>query len=322
MQKNILIILSILLLSCNQLPDSKGEFNEIIILSSSADKAIYYNDINAMFSGYVNTPSEEPLYKVKWIDGDKFKYYLGYKNLLFINLDEPSDSTVDNLVDKFKETYSMDLFTLNDVYAKNQNLFIFSSKDSISFKNDIKNHGDWIIKNIDKKIYSSLNNYIYRNGRNEEIELLLNNHFNINASIQQDFMVIKDKLMKDDFIWIGRGYPYRWLCFDKIENITEVDLWKFFKLSVSEHMPNVIIQEYYKNMSYESEGIVKIQGLYEEENSDTGGPFIVYAKFDSLNKTALLISGFVNNPGKPKIRLLKELEIQILNTINGEKNGK
>ena len=68
-------------------------------------------------------------------------------------------------------------------------------------------------------------------------------------------------------------------------------------------------------MSYESEGVVKIQGLYEEKNSDTGGPFILYAKFDSLNKTALLISGFVNNPGKPKIRLLKELEIQILNTI-------
>jgi len=322
MQKNILIILSILLLSCNQLPDSKGEFNEIIILSSSIDRAIYYNDINTLFSGYVNTPSEESLYKVKWIDEDKFKYYLSYKNLLFINLDEPSDSTIDNLVDKFKESYSMNLFTLNDVYAKNQNLFIFSSKDYISFKSDIENNRDWIIKNIDEKIQSSLNDYIYRNGRNEEIELLLNNHFNINPFIQQDFMVIKDRLIEDDFIWVGRGYPYRWLCFDKIENITEVDLWKFFKLSVSEHMPNVMIQEYYKNMSYESEGVVKIQGLYEEKNSDTGGPFILYAKFNTSDNTALLVSGFVNNPGKPKIRLLKELETQIINTINGDKNGK
>ena len=87
-------------------------------------------------------------------------------------------------------------------------------------------------------------------------------------------------------------------------------------------MPNVIIKEYYKKMSYESDDIIKIQGLYEEKNSNTGGPFIVYAKFSSLDKTAFFVSGFVNNPGKPKIRLLKELEIQILNTINGDKNGK
>ena len=85
MQKRILIILSILLVSCNQLPDSKGEFNEVIIISSSLDKAIYHNDINRLFLGHVNTPSEEPLYKVKWIDEDNFKSYLGYKNLLFIN---------------------------------------------------------------------------------------------------------------------------------------------------------------------------------------------------------------------------------------------
>ena len=60
------------------------------------------------------------------------------------------------------------------MYAKNQNLFIFSSQDSISFKNDIEQYGDWIVKNIDEKIDNSLNDYIYRNGRNEEIELFYN----------------------------------------------------------------------------------------------------------------------------------------------------
>ena len=59
--------------------------------------------------------------------------------------------------------------------------------------------------------------------------------------------------------------------------------------------------------------------MYEEKQSDTGGPFITYAKFNSIDKTALLVSGFVNNPGKPKIRLLKELEIQILNSLDDNK---
>ena len=322
MQKKIVFILLILFISCNRLPESKGEFNEIIIVSSNADKRIFLNDLNELLGGHINTPSEEPHYMLKWIDEDKFQYYLGYKNILFLNLDEPADSTIDNLVNKFKATYEMDLFTLNDIYAKNQNLFVFSSHDSISFKNDLAKHGDWIIENINEQINKSLSEYIYRNGNNEEIELLLDNHFNINSSIQKDFLIVKDKLLADDFIWIGRGYPYRWLCFDKVKNITELDLWEFFKLSVSEHMPNVVIKDYYKNISYESDGLIKIQGLYEEKQSDTGGPFIVYAKFSPLNKTALLVSGFVNNPGKPKIRLLKELEIQILNSLKGEKNEK
>ena len=319
MQKKIIFILLMLFVSCNRLTESKGEFNEIVIISSDIDKKIYLDDINQLLGGHINTPSEESKYILKWIDEDKFQYYLGYKNILFLNLTDPADSTIDNLVDKFRVTYDKDIFTLNDVYAKNQNLFIFSSDNYLDFKNDITQNGDWIIDNIDEQINKSLSEYIYRNGNNKELQLLLNNHFNINSSIQKDFLIVKDKLASDDFIWIGRGFPYRWLCFDKIENINELDLWEFFKLSVSEHMPNVVIKDYYKSISYESDSLIRIQGLYEEKQSDTGGPFITYAKFNSIDKTALLVSGFVNNPGKPKIRLLKELEIQILNSLDDNK---
>ena len=311
-----------LLASCSRLPESKGEFNEIIIISSEVDKNIYLDDVNQFLEGYIKTPSEESKYILKWIDEDKFQYYLRYNNILFLNLTDPADSTIDNLVNKFRVTYDKDIFTLNDVYAKNQNLFIFSSDNYLDFKNDITQNGDWIIDNIDEQINKSLSEYIYRNGSNEELQILLNKHFNINSSIQNDFLIVKDKLSTDDFIWIGRGYPYRWLCFDKIENINELDLWEFFKLSVSEHMPNVVIKDYYKSISYESDNFIRMQGLYEERQSDTGGPFIVYARLNSLDKTALIVSGFVNNPGKPKIRLLKELEIQILNSLKGEKNEK
>ena len=315
MQKKIILIFLILFVSCGRLPDSKGEFNEIIVISSKEDRSIYENDINNLFGEYINTPSEENLYILKWVDEDKFQYYLSYKNILLVNLNEPADSTIDNLIYKFKNQYNKSLFVLDDVYAKNQNLFIFSSDNYSQFQDNIIDNGSWILDNIDDKINSTLYDYIYRNGNNEEIEAILDGHFGIRSFIQKDFLVVKDKLSKDDFIWLGRGYPYRWLCFNKVKNITELDSWKFFKLSVSEHMPNVIIKDYYKKVSYESDDIIKIEGLYEEMESDTGGPFVVYVKFNSLDRTALFISGFVNNPGKPKIRLLKELEIQILNNL-------
>ena len=85
---------------------------------------------------------------------------------------------------------------------------------------------------------------------------------------------------------------------------------------------NVKIVDYYKNILYESDDIIKIQGLYEEEFSDSGGPFVSYIKLDRTLKEALIITGFANNPGKNKNRLLKELEIQIKNIIEEDKNEK
>ena len=66
MQKKILIILSILLVSCNQLPDSKGEFNEIIIISSIEDKKILEPIVDEyIFESVLYTPEPEFL-----IEGD------------------------------------------------------------------------------------------------------------------------------------------------------------------------------------------------------------------------------------------------------------
>ena len=48
----------------------------------------------------------------------------------------------------------------------------------------------------------------------------------------------------------------------------------FANLSVTENIYNVIISDYYKNISYISDDIITNTGLYEEKQSDTGGPFL------------------------------------------------
>ena len=66
----------------------------------------------------------------------------------------------------------------------------------------------------------------------------------------------------------------------------------------------------------------KIQGLYEEEFSDSGGPFLSYVWIDRNLQETFFVTGFVNNPGKSKARLLKEMEIQIKNIIRKDENEK
>ena len=101
MQKNLIFNYSFFYFP-GRLPESKGEFNEIIIITSEQDKGIIYDDVNEIFGEVINTPSEEPIYSVKWIELSKFKYYLDYKNILFLSLDSPSDSTIDRLVANLK----------------------------------------------------------------------------------------------------------------------------------------------------------------------------------------------------------------------------
>ena len=54
----------------------KGSFNEIIIITSEADKIVVKSHIEKMFYSYINTPFEENIYNLQWADVNKFKDYL------------------------------------------------------------------------------------------------------------------------------------------------------------------------------------------------------------------------------------------------------
>ncbi len=86
MQKIIFLIsLLFIFFGCNSLKESKGLYNEIIIISSIEDKFLVNDSIDSLFADFTNTPSKEFLYDVKWINPNYFRDYLEYKNLLFIS---------------------------------------------------------------------------------------------------------------------------------------------------------------------------------------------------------------------------------------------
>ena len=114
MQKTIIILFCLFLFSCKNLRDSKGDYNEVLLISSYKDKVISSDYIEKIFSESVYTPSQEYLYKSKWIKPDDFKKYLKYRNLVFISISEPKDSTIDVLVNNFKSSYKEDIFMLTN----------------------------------------------------------------------------------------------------------------------------------------------------------------------------------------------------------------
>jgi hypothetical protein len=114
---------------------------------------------------------------------------------------------------------------------------------------------------------------------------------------------------------MGRGFPYRWITIHKSEKskYTKKDeAWNQLTKEYADLMPHIRIGNYMRSVfRYKNDDKTTniMRGIYEHDESESGGPFFVYIfDTDSVNEV-ILVSGFVHYPGNDKLLLLKQLEI-------------
>jgi hypothetical protein len=116
---------------------------------------------------------------------------------------------------------------------------------------------------------------------------------------------------------LGRGYPYRWLTFTSGNSshfLTVADAWKNIDKIIKSNMPQINLFEILRTeerIIIGEKSIRVMRGVYEHIKSDTGGPFIIYLFEGHRENEVILASGFVNNPGREKVPLLRQLELTI-----------
>ncbi len=309
MSKKIAYYLLIILFSCNKMPDSKGDSNDLLVVTSKEDKDFIFPYINEIIYSTINTPIEENIYNVKWIDASDFFNYKHYKNIFLISLENPVDSTADFLIDKIADSKNNNLIAIDNVFANDQLVVVLNAFDSIHLKEILDKNRGWITNTINDKVldrFFTINNL---NDFNDAIIDTIKLKFDLSLNIDENYKILKND---ENFIWIGRGYPYRWLMINYI-NKDSKNIFDLFIKSIEDNGKNVVISDYFKSIEYNS-NYIKLSGLYEHKESETGGPFIAYCYDDDLFKDQYYcISGYVNNPGKSKYNLLKQLESVIIN---------
>ena len=67
--------------------------------------------------------------------------------------------------------------------------------------------------------------------------------FDINLNIDDSYKIIKKN---SSMIWIGRGYPYRWIVINKVKK-NNIEDFKNLKLLHESNLTSVIIPEKYKS---------------------------------------------------------------------------
>ena len=114
MYKKIILLLIFIFFSCeSRKKPSKGNFNDLVILSSIEDKLILEKIIDEnIFLDTIFTPEPESVFNKIWIKPDQFKHYKEYSNLLLISISDPPDETIDVLIDPISENNNINSFPI------------------------------------------------------------------------------------------------------------------------------------------------------------------------------------------------------------------
>jgi len=109
-----------LISSCTYLPESAGQVNEIIVISSPEDRILIEPFLSDVFSHSIHTPQTEQDFILKYRNPWELESYKKYGNIIIASLDFPKDSTTDILMQRIldKHKQNAQLLTLGDLYGK------------------------------------------------------------------------------------------------------------------------------------------------------------------------------------------------------------
>ena len=194
------------------MPESTGQLNEIIVITSPEDRLLIEPILSDVFNQIIHTPQIEKLFNIKYHNPWNLERYNDHGNIIMVSLDYPEDSTADILTRRIlaKNKQESQLLILGDLYAKNQLFCIMHSLDAIEFANNMKINSSWILKEFQTLFEEKLFKRIFENGKNNKLSNTVSNILDYTIDLQPDFKLIKSDSI-NSFIWLGRGYPYRWL---------------------------------------------------------------------------------------------------------------
>ena len=327
MQKAIILLFLLFLINCNYKPDSIGVPNEIIILSSPEDKILIESFISNVFSRKIQTPQGENILNLQFRNPWEFKTVKTHSNLLIASLTFPHDSTGDILADRFieknneiKNSKNIEIYAIDNLFAKDQLISIVRTLDLSSFANLLSVNQEWLFDQHYTNYERIIERDIFKNGKNHKLSTIILDLIGFTIDLQIDFKLIEEN-SSQPFVWVGRGYPYRWITIhksNKANYIKPISSWEQLEIEYNKYIKNIQISKYYQKNEkriINEQNIRVMRGLYEHEESNTGGPFFVYIFDIKENNEVILVSGFVNNPGQNKLFLLKQLEV-IAKTLN------
>ncbi len=304
-------------------PRAQGADNELVVVTSFEDRDAIQTVLTTIFNDTLYTPQPEPYYRTVWADPENFNDVKNHVNVIVAAFGENPRNLgvklVKNLLSpaQYKSTMEQQnqLIFAKDVFARNQSYLIMNSLTIDKLLERAEDQGPWLKKQYDDLFIKRQSVHLFdKSSRQKKLEKELEEKYAWTMNIPWGFTVIANSA-EQQFFWMGRDIPYRWLAVQWEEGLSYTD-----SASVDDHVKR-LIPEYFESIRY-SDYLFKIEpvsfihwgawnitGLWESIEEAQGGPFISYLFYDESTNRTFFIHLMIFHPGKDKYLLLRQVDI-------------
>jgi len=301
---------------------AKGAFDNVFVISNQEMQDTMKSTVDSCFIYGIRTPALQQYFQVGWVGMQKFDVYSEYKNVIFLaNLDqEGQDQKYAKAIlpDKQYQLAAKDstyIFSIKNPFALNQTMIVIAGKNIERMKNHIRQQKDWIYNKFNKRYVNRIKNYIFGKEKDNKIINRLWDKYHWTFRALDGYKVIEEQ---DNFIWLGRMHPFRWISFSweagkKPKLFTKEGLLTK-RQEIGAKYDSVgtdtsALGSHYTNFkNYES---LKLYGLWYHKNQTKGGPFATYSFYDKKTNRTFVVDFLLYNPGERSTNIFRRMEILV-----------
>lgn len=317
-------LVSLLLVRCGYTPPVIGQEDVLVILVSDEDRPLLEPLLEDIFGRTMATPAPEPYFKIRWASPAEFETFRRYKSLVVASLANPADSTGDVLIRKIlgeeRVARAMQggnpIYVTSDLLARGQIFMGLSALDAIHAQKELSRLRSWIFDQFEQQLRIRQYQVMYRRRVQKKLAQEFEEKYGWRLRIQQDYVPIKE-IPDENFVWLGRGYPYRWLAIHWMEqadtmNVNPETTWRCMEYIADSLFADIYIDSLFRSTDIGDQNghtIFILRGVWGHRTQASGGPFFTYVFRDSEQNRLYFITGMVFNPGGPKALLIRQQEV-------------
>jgi hypothetical protein len=328
----ILMLMNLLYFFCTSKKMSLGYNDRIYVI---ADSTLWIETeflLRETFEKPLVTPQHETVFTL--IDGN-LNFFKNYNNLIFLtSLEEHGvvsefvkKSLSPDLLDRVKQgSY---LFIKENEWAYKQYVMFLVSANKDTLKQQIKDNQSYLFNLFNDHWTHSLKTKMYKISEQTDIENMLIEKYGWMVKIQYDYAVEAEDSL-NNFIMLKRSFPERWFFVHWIDTYDpsvlheEWCIQKRNELGIKHLNGDLVEQKFvqpvYEEVEFLGRRASKLSGLWENNVTIEGGPFISYSFYDDFANRIYMLDFACFDPRhkSTKRSLLRQGEV-ILHTFQTKK---
>jgi hypothetical protein len=326
-----LSIATMVTVSCgDQKPDSLGPAQELIVLAAESEWIQVEPHIRDIFEKELRTPQVEKIYSVKHgrVEDIKSYQHLRRKNLMVLSTIDAQTPAGDFL----RSLLSPDVVSSvrsgeagiswkEDVWATEQLLMVATADNIDNLINGLRGETDRLYAQIEEARNKRIAKLIYRYGERDDVSQELADEFGWQVRVPFGYRIL-DAKPDSGFVLLAKDQPSRWFFVYWEDGVPAEKLTEDWVISKR----NEITRRFFENdriapgevevfeSDFSGKLAIVLQGLWENQEKWTGGPFKSYAFLDLELDRFFFVDVGVYNPNKQKETYLRQLDL-IANTF-------